>query len=64
MNTVPLAAGLLLHDLEIVIYSCLFYYVYSRVVKVVLVGPIRSVKKRRRKAKKDLHFHAACIKSA
>jgi uncharacterized membrane-anchored protein YitT (DUF2179 family) len=58
LNAVPLAAGLLFHDLEIVIYSCLFYYVYSRVLKVVLVGPIRSVKKRRRKVKKDLHYYS------
>lgn len=45
LNVVPLAAGILLHDLEIVIYSCLFYYVYSRVVMVVLGGHTRCQKK-------------------
>lgn len=56
LNTAPLAAELLLHGLEIIIYSCLFYYVYSRVVKVVLVGPIRSVKKEEGKQKKTCTF--------
>ncbi|MGD9366882.1 MAG: YitT family protein [Desulfobacteraceae bacterium] len=40
LNMVPLAAGLLLHDLEIVLYSSLFYYVYSRVMKVVMRGMV------------------------
>lgn len=64
LNVVPPAAGILLLDLEIVIYSGLFYDVCSRVVVVVLGGGHKKRQKKVMESKKDLHFLASCIKSA
>lgn len=37
-NMVPLMAGFWLHDRQTIFYSCLFFFIYSRVVCVVMKG--------------------------
>ena len=37
-NVVPLITGLWIHDWDTILYSCLFFFIYSRVADVVMTG--------------------------